>query len=146
MKKQTNENGFTLVELIVIIAVSAIFFLSAIQLSLSISQMSADGSQRAIASNIAYKNLRKFANGSKPLFYDCALYGGAEYPMALDPTPNINSMLPGATVNEVVLVSAPYGCGGDPTVSGMPIRVQSQVTYGPDSNRKTITHATYATY
>lgn len=145
MNSDQTSFGFSLVELIIIISVSAVFFLSAIQLSLAISQMASDGSQRTVASNLAYKNLRKFANGAKPIFYDCAGSNGAEYQMTFDPTPNIDSMLPGAPVQEIVMVSAPYGCGTD-TTSGMPIRVQSQIIYGPSNNRKTITHATYATY
>ncbi|HXH04819.1 MAG TPA: hypothetical protein VNI82_00120 [Candidatus Nitrosotenuis sp.] len=134
------QQGFTIVELIVIITVSAVFFLSAIQLSLSISSMAADGSQRTVASNVAYKNLRKYANGAKPSWYDCVTYGNGPYTLltSTDPIDGLPS-----PVTQTIVASAPYGCGNGAT-SGMPIRVQAQIIYGP--SQRTITHATYATY
>ena len=84
--------------------------------------------------------MRSYANGRSPLWYDCVTYGNG--PQTLLNTTGKYTGLPG-TVTQSVVATAPYGCTATGE-RGTPIRIQSKVTYGPQS--KVVTHATYAAY
>lgn len=155
----SNQSGFTIPELLAIILVASLFALSAFQLNQSISNMAGVSSRNTTASNLAYSNLRKYANGAKPLWFNCIgdetgesaadpnLSDAKTYPNApgqqlLNSTSStpINNLT--APVIQKVFATAPYGCGL--SGSGLPIRIQSQITYGNPA--RTITHATFVTY
>ena len=154
-----SRNGFKVVEMVVTIVVSGLLILSIFQVIGSTNNLSIEATRRTIASNIAYNNMRKYANGKKPMWFQCIgddasettppFSDGKTKPNATGQvlmtitSPGKKDILP-APVTETVIAVAPYGCGS--SASGLPIRVQSQVTYGVGTAQKTITHATYVTY
>jgi len=153
-----NQQGFTVVEMIIVIIVGALFATTAFQLFSTINVVAVDTSRRALASNIAYNNMRSYANGQKPLWFDCigdesgentppfsdGTRSGATGQVLLNRTSTDGiKNLPGPTVENVIAI-APYGCGE--TGAGLPIRVQSKVIYGSPGKERTTTHATYVSY
>ena len=86
--------------------------------------------------------MRKYVNGAPPTWFLCTdPLPGAVQQVLLDSEGHI-SELPGTTKQKVV-ASAPYGCGDAVSSLGMPIRVESVVTYG---NGKRVTHVAYAAF
>jgi len=153
------QSGFTVIELVIAITISGVIVVSLMQLFSAINNLSTESSRRAIASNIAYNNMRKYANGQKPTWFDCIgdeagettppfsdgkTKPGATGQILLNVTSTtIIQTLPPPVVQYVIAV-APYGCGN--SGPGQPIRVQSQLTYGQGQSQRTITHATYVSY
>lgn len=151
-------DGFTIVELIVVIVFSAGFILSISQLITYVNQSATESTRRTIASNLAYNNLRQFANGTSPLWFDCsgddagdsAPYSDGKTKPSATGQVLLNQTSSSAAVQQLpppviqkTYAIAPYGCGN--SAEGMPIRIQSEVTYGKPPG-KTIVHATYVGY
>ena len=122
-----------------------------------INSSATDTRQQEAASALAYNNLRMYSNGEKPRWFDCIgdestektppFSDGKSKPNAtgqvlleISSTSPVSN-LPAPVIQKVVAV-APYGCGE--SAAGMPIRVQSEVVYGP--NKRKMVHATYVTY
>lgn len=154
-----HQSGVSTVELIIVLIVAGLFAISSFQLIASINDVAGSATLRSRASNLAYNNLRQFANGTQPLWFECIGDIAAERPptysgatsdaksvpsstgqVLLNTSTNVAG-LPGTVIQKVIAI-APYGCGDSGT--GMPIRIQSQVQYG--NPQRTITHATYASY
>lgn len=160
MKKTSNEAGYTLVELIITILIAAMFISIISQMNSFVINIATSAHRTEMASNLAYNNLRIYANGQPPLWFECngddttdtattanPYNDGAKHPDATG-TLLINSTsttsiydLPPPVIQKVAAV-APYGCGN--TISGMPVRIVSTVTYG--SPAKKVIHATYIGY
>ena len=155
MKNYSRQNGFTIVELIVTIVVAGIFIGIISQMNGFVVNTATNSRRFETASNLAYNNLRIYANGQKATWFDCI---GDEASEKTAPFTDGKSK-PDATgkdilhltssasglpdpVIQTVNVLAPYGCGL--SASGMPIRVVSTVTYG--SPAKKVVHATYVSY
>lgn len=152
-------HGYTVVELVVTIALASMLTLSIFQLVSVANNLASDTSRRYTASNIAYNNMRKYANYKKPLWFECIgddsgettppfsdgkTKPGATGQVLLNMTSSESvEQLPPPVVQSVVAV-APYGCGV--SGPGQPIRVQSQITYGSGLFNRTVTHATYVSY
>ena len=150
--------GFTLIEVLTTVVVAALFLIAIFQLMTVVTTLSARSSYRTAASNLAYNNLRLYANGQPPLWFDCiGDEAGEDTPPFSDGTrsgatgqvlvsttseTSVQSLPP--PVSQSVVAVAPYGCGESGL--GLPIRVQSQVTFGPPTNSTTVTHATYVSY
>ena len=129
-----NEKGFTIVEVAVTLLVTSVFVAGIIRLQTSVSQLSIQQVQHRIASDIAYNNLRKYVNENPPTWFACEVVGGVAKPKTLiDKTAAVEG-----------LATAPYLCGGGTSGIGMPIRVESTVTYGPDHRK--VTHVSYAAF
>lgn len=160
--------GFTIVELIVSIMVAGIFIGIISSMSTSIITLALDAQRFETASNLAYNNLRLYANGQRSSAFKFNCNGddasdtattsspftdGYKHPDAtgqtLLDTTNPVSGLPGP-VHQTVTAIAPYGCGNDVqsgasgTTSIMPVRVTSTITYGSSSRK--VVHATYVDY
>ena len=139
----SDQAGFTLVEVLVTIIVAALFVVTITQLSVSQSKLTNNVNSYNNADLLAYNNLRTYAYGKAPTWFDCTYASGSPQPMILinksDPVEGIRP-----PVVQSVVATAPYGCGGGSSGIGYPIKVVSTVTYGPDA--KVIVHATYATY
>ena len=156
MKKN---RGFTVVELVIAITISGVFTIGIFQLFSGINHLSTESSSCTIASNIAYNNMRKYANGQKPLWFNCIgdeagettppFSDGKSKPTATGQelmnitTNSLVQTLPPPVIESVIAI-APYGCGN--SAPGQPIRVQAQVKFGQGSKQRTITHATYVSY
>ncbi len=147
MKHTSQQEGFTLVELIVTIVVTGMFIAVIGQLS-SFAVITATNANRfEAASNLAYNNLRLYANGdSASRWFTCSTTtDGRTSPNSTGQSLiNTTSSVPidnlPPPVIQTVTALAPYGCGS--TGNGMPVRVVSTVTYG--SPAKKVVHATYA--
>lgn len=138
--KQTNktEGGFSAVELLLTLFIAAAFVGSFYQLYTSIAQTNASARLRAVASDVAYSNLRKYT--SKPSFTcntttDLTVDANAAG-QVLSQTTDTNSTLLTNPYIQTIRVYAPRGCG-----SSLPALVVSTVEYGTPSQK--VTHATY---
>lgn len=138
-----HEKGFTIVEVAITLLVVSVLVVGIIRLQMSVSQLSIQQVQHRIASDIAYNNLRKYVNENPPTWFACEVVGGVAKPKTLiDKTAAIEGLA--APVLQKVVATAPYLCGGGTSGIGMPIRVESTVTYGPD--RRKVTHVSYAAF
>ncbi len=138
------ENGFTLIEVVVTMLVTVMLIIGMVQIQSSVSQLSIQQNQQRIASELAYNNLRKYVNDNPPSWFQCEINGGNAQPQTLiDDSGGSVDGLP-SPVSQKVVATAPYLCGGGTTGIGMPIRVESTVTYGPDGRK--VTHASYAAF
>jgi hypothetical protein len=142
-KRNGKAAGFTIVEVVVTLVVSTIFIVGIIHLQTSVSQLSIQQVQRRIASDLAYNNLRKYANDNQPTWFRCEVAGGVAKPNVLI---NGNITVRGlpSPVSQKVVATAPYLCGGGTGGVGMPIRIESVVTYG--SNHRKVVHVSYAAF
>lgn len=140
---KSDQSGFTLVEVLVTIIVATLFVVSISQLEITQSKLAANANDYNAADLLAYNNLRTYAYGKSPTWFDCTYSGGNPEPMTLISKSDAIQGLP-APVIQTVTATAPYGCGGGSAGIGYPIKVVSTVTYGPSA--KVIVHATYATY
>ena len=139
----SQEAGFTLVEVVVTMVLSVIMLAAILQIQYNASRLSTIQSQNSTASNLAYNNLRKYVNDSAPNWFTCTISGGQVQAMTLiDETGDVDD-LP-SPVTQKVVATAPYLCGGDTTGLGMPIRVESTVTYG--NGEGSVTHVSYASF
>lgn len=137
------QNGFTVVEVAITIVVAALFIIAISQLQITQSKVSAQLKSKSRADLLAYNNLRTYAYGKSPSWFNCEYSGGVPLVQTLI---NKNEPVEGiaSPVIQTVTASAPYGCGGGSSGIGYPIKVVSKVTYGSPS--KEVVHATYSTY
>lgn len=129
-------DGFTIVELIITILVAGIFLASIFSLFSTVMLFATTTAQRNTASDLAYANMRLYANSAGPTWFTCPATETAAVTVK-NSTGNVPN-LPGS-VQQTVTASALYGCAGDN--SGLPVRVISTVIY--DNGQKRVSHATY---
>lgn len=152
-------HGFTIIEVIITLMVTALFLTLFFQMYLAMESQRVGIARRALASDLAYSNLRKFT--TRPtITCDAAkmdltaadastktgLLLGDETNVA---TPSAYGFLaepPAATsslgrkVQQTVKAYAPQGCSGT-AFTDNPIKLESTITYGP--NRDIVVHTTY---
>jgi prepilin-type N-terminal cleavage/methylation domain-containing protein len=123
-----NQAGFSAVELLITLFIAAVFVSTGYQLYSVVIKNGSETNQRAIASGIAYENLRRYAPKSTN---PCT-------PLAPSPTPTIptGTNLPNAAI--AVTYSCPYGSGG---TGGLVTRVAVSVTYG--NPQQEVVHAIF---
>jgi len=143
IKKLYQMSGFTIVEVVVTIVITTLFIITISQLAMAQSQISSTMTAYNKADLLAYNNLRTYAYGKAPSWFDCVYSGGSPNAMTLISTTDPVEGIPGP-VSQTVIATAPYGCGGDSSGIGYPIKVVSTVTYGPSA--EVVVHATYSTY
>lgn len=137
------QRGFTIVEVLVTLAAASLFISAIYMLQITQIKLAKSVSSYSNADQLAYNNLRVFANGKSPTWFTCNYVSGSPAAMTLkSSTDAVNGITP--PVTQTVTATAPYGCGGGSSGLGYPIRVISSVTYGPAG--KTVVHATYASY
>jgi len=142
MVKVRTDEGFTIVEVVVTLLFISIISLGILTMHTQVSILSIINRQEQKASYLAYDNMRKYVNGSPPTWFLCTnQMPGVAQQVLLDLEGPV-SELPGTTKQKVV-ASAPYGCGNAVSSLGMPIRVESVVTYG---NGKKVAHVAYAAF
>lgn len=148
MRKQPDETGFTTIEVIVVIIVAASLIASISQMISYVGNTAQDTHRQEVARNLAYNNMRIYANGRQPLWFTCSpATNGVQNPngagqVLINTTSNSSINNLPAPVRQKVTAFAPYGCGSDG--SGMPVRVISEVSYGNPA--KEAVHATYVGY
>ncbi|HEU5121940.1 MAG TPA: prepilin-type N-terminal cleavage/methylation domain-containing protein [Candidatus Saccharimonadales bacterium] len=122
------QDGFSAVELLITLFIAAIFVATGYQLYSVIIKNGAETNQRAIASGIAYENLRRYAPKSTN---PCT-------PVTPNPTPSIpaNSSLANSSIT--VSYTCPYGAGG---TGGLVTRVAVSVKYG--NPQQEVVHAIF---
>ncbi len=142
-QRVSEQSGFTLVEVLVTIIVATLFVVTISQLTTAQSKVTSNVNAYNTADLLAYNNLRTYAYGKAPTWFDCNYTGANPDAMTLIAKTDPVAGLP-APVTQSVIATAPYGCGGGSSGIGYPIKVVSTVTYGPSA--KVVVHATYATY
>lgn len=163
----SRQAGFTTIELLVTILVTASLVATISQLLGFIGNLAVTAQNDEIASNVAYNNMRLYASGQQAkLWFVCngddasdtnttiPFSDANKYPSTTGQqlinttyTNAYNNLPPPVVVT--VMATAPYGCGNDvqsglAVPSNMPIRVISTVTYGSPSRK--VVHATYVPY
>jgi prepilin-type N-terminal cleavage/methylation domain-containing protein len=141
--RSLHTEGFTLVEVLISIVIAAVFIGAIAQISITQNTISSLTTSYDNADLLAYNNLRTYAYGKSPSWFQCVYSSGSPLPMTLLSSSAAVSGIP-SPVTQTVTATAPYGCGGSSSGIGYPIKVQSTVTYG--SSGKTVVHATYSTY
>lgn len=125
MSQRKRENGFSAAELLVTLFIGAVLILAAYQLFSVVTNDSGAAKQRAVASNLAYQNLRLYA----------ARVGITCSTSTASPTPPNNTGLVSPSIS--VQNSCPYGTSSPLT------KVQVTVRYG--NPQEGVVHAMYAT-
>lgn len=155
-----HENGFTIVEIVVTLALTSLFLMFFFQMYLATESQRINVARQAQASDIAYSNLRKITARPAGITCDAAKMDltatdGATKPGLLigdqtnmstpsvfgfvaEPEPAIKGL--GGNVEQIMKVYAPRGCDGT-AFADNPIKLESTVMYGP--NREKVTHAIY---
>lgn len=131
----TLEAGFSAVELLITLFIGVAFVATGYQLYSAVLGDGGAARSRAIASNIAYENLREQAGSTSPPACSTT-------PTVSSITPPTNSGLDNPTITATI--SAPQGCNGGGW-SGTLMLVQVIVQYGPanPTPRPKVTHAIY---
>jgi len=133
--------GFTIIEVIVTIVIGVLLLLGILQVTILSTGISASESYFTTASNLAYSNLRQFANGGPPSWFLCQdLNDGWGYSKQELYSTSSVSGLPDPVTQSVVATPV-RSCT---SYSSTPIQVVSTVTYGPTS--QVVTHVSYAGY
>lgn len=134
-----HELGFSLVEVMVAVVLAGVIFVGLFASISSIFAITEGSSQRFNASNLAYSNMRIFADGSAPTWFMCDT-NDETAPVTILSTTGQVANLP-SDVIQVVTATAPYGCDGG--AKGYPILVTSRVEL---ANGIEVEHATYTTF
>jgi Tfp pilus assembly protein FimT len=153
MKQPVDTAGFTIVEVVVTLAVTALFLTLFFQLYLTMESQRIGVARQAQASDIAYSNLRKFT--TRPGIGVCTsdmdmtvgtpqgLLLGDEtgtvmtYGFTAEPSDTTRGL--GGNVHQTVRAFAPKGCGS--AYATTPIKIESTVSYGTNGDK--VTHANY---
>lgn len=155
MKPSTRNSGFTAVEMLVTILVASIFLLAVVTLFIAVTQSLAMARSRAVANDIGYSYLRKYASAnSSPDWFVCDTTSGSANTNDLTVNGNATGQvlesgtltttdtgLP-SPVSYTVRALAIYGCNG--VNLKKPLRVEATVTFGPNST--SVRHSTLVGY
>jgi Tfp pilus assembly protein PilX len=137
------QEGFTLVEVFVTIVIATLFIIAISQLYITQVRISTSVTSYNNADILASNNLRTYAYGKAPSWFNCTYTGQTPNAMnLLTSTSDVSGIQ--SPVSQSVVATAPYGCGGSSSGIGYPIKVVSKVTFGKEG--KTVVHATYSTY
>ena len=139
MSQAKYSQGFTLIEAIVTIVVASIIIVGLLTSMATIFGISAGSAQRTKASNLAYANMRLYADGTPPVWFECDTSNQKKIYPVLEKIDQQDG-LPG-DVTQKVTAQAVYGCADADNRQGFPIKVTSSVQL---ENGKLISHATYA--
>lgn len=157
-------NGFTIVEVIVTLVVTSLFIWFFFQSYLVMESQRVTVAQRALASDIAYTNLKKFSIRT-PLMNDKTRCNDTTMDITTTNAENKDGLLLGnetnntitslygfmaetgeatakleSPVKQTVLAYATHGCADD-NFTDYPLMIISKVTYG--TNNEEVSHASY---
>lgn len=133
------QSGYTLIEILVTVVLASVIFVGLFSSLSSIFYISERSLQHTTASNLAYANLRLFADGNQPTWFSCNSSNQTAPITLLDRSESIDG-LPGS-VQQTVTATAAYGCDGGRV--GYPIIVESTVSL---TGGREVSHATYASF
>lgn len=165
MKQSSNSSGFTIVEVVTTLAVVALFLTFFFQMYLAMESQRIGVARHALASDLAYSNLRKFS--VRPSLTvsqtECeakmdltaadiatnpktGLLLGDEtnsatpsgYGFLAEPTTITKGL--GGNVTQKVVAFAPKGCSGS-NLTNNPLKIESTVSYGLNGDK--VVHASY---
>lgn len=160
MKVPEHETGFTIVEVIVTLAITSLFLTFFFMMFLTMESQRIAVARQALASDIAYSNLRKFTNAATLAALQCTTNMDLTLPnpdqkqgelvgsQADEVTANSFGFLAepsaitkqlGTGASQSIRAFAPKGCTGTTINSGL-IKVESTVTYGTNGK---VVHASY---
>lgn len=127
MTHQEEQDGFTIVELLVTLFVAAAFIATGYQLYYVITRDGSGARNQALASNLAYDYIRRYStSASKPCLETTAT-----------PSPPSPSEIPNPEIS--VEVTCPYGANTQTS------KIAVTVKYGTSSPKQEVTNALYVT-
>lgn len=135
MKHTPHSGGFTLVEAMTTIFVASIFLVTIYNVYILSVASSDDVRRFSVANDLAYANLRKYANNQTNGGYSCPADGTSTVTVLNSDT--TISGIPGA-VKQNVTIQPIANCVA---YSFVPALVTSTITYGPDNEK--VAHAVY---
>ncbi len=148
-QKNSDETGFTVVEVVVTLVITSLFLAFFFQLYLVGESQRVKVSQQTTASNISYANLNKVVsrsfvetNSSAPVACDTTAGSVNRNNLSINPSASGSNLTAAITLEsatgygQTVTAFFPRGCG-----LNMPVKIESAVTYG--SPEETVIHATY---
>lgn len=152
--------GFTIIEVIVALAITSLFLTFFFQMYLAMESQRIGVARQALASDLAYSNLRKVT--SRPAGLPCdaakmdlsAADGAAKQGLLLGDQTNVSTPSSfgflaepdsavkslGGNVQQLVKAYAPRGCTGT-AFTDNPVKIESTVIYG--SKAEKVIHAVY---
>lgn len=145
-----NTSGFTVVEVIVTLAITALFLSLFFQMYLAAEAHRLAVARRVTASDIAYSNLRKITarstvaasapcdsstSGNQNNLMINQSAAGSTISSLISPEPTTGLS---GTVDQIITAYYPRGC--DPN---MPIKIEATTVYGTDSPQERVVHASY---
>jgi len=156
----SRQNGFTIVEIVVTLAMVSLFLTFFFQMFLATESQRIGVARQAQASDLAYSNLRKVTTRPAGLPCDAAKMdltatdGASKEGLLIGDqsnvsTPSLFGFLAepaaatktlGGNVEQIMKVYAPRGCAGTAFID-TPVKVESIVIYGP--KRDKVVHASY---
>ncbi len=145
-----SNSGFTVVEVVVTLAISALFLSLFFEMYLAAESHRLGVARRVTASDITYSNLRKITSrstvtGSAPcdtnttanqnnlMINEAAAGSNISSLISPEPTTGLNG-----GVDQIVTAYYPRGC--DPN---MPIKIEATTVYGTNSPQERVVHASY---
>lgn len=151
MKMQ--EKGFTIIEVVVTLAVVTLFLSFFFQMYLAMESQRISVARQALASDIAYSNLRKFTVRPN-IPCDAATMdisggtagktggnlgdeNGSTYSFVAEPVDALAGL--GGNVHQTMRAFAPKGCGAE--FATTPLKIEATVTYGTSGGK--VVHASY---
>jgi prepilin-type N-terminal cleavage/methylation domain-containing protein len=121
----SSQEGFTVIEMLVTVIVSAIFAFMFYQLFINSSKLNSVARRDALASEIAYSNLKKYPTAaSVGGVANCASPDASTTTTATNIYPDIGQ------VSETIIISWPFACT-NPDIA----KIESSVTYKGNSNK-----------
>lgn len=133
------QSGFTLIELLIAIVITSVVFVGLASSLTSIFSITEGSAQRTKLNDLAYANMRLYADGNKPTWFSCNVSNQTAPITLINETGEVEGFP--VDVTQTVTVTAVYGCDG--SKKGYPLLVESTATL---SNGRSSSHATYTSY
>jgi len=145
--KYQKQNGFTAIELLITIIVAGLFAVTFYQLFITINTSISTSKQRALANDLSYSYLRKYASVTAPTITCNTTTDVTQNATAAGVTLESGTLTREATglpspITYQVVALAIYGCKDSHTQS--PLKIEAQVRFGPDNIL--IKHGTLVSY
>ena len=131
INQHSNDAGFSAVELLITLFIAVAFVVTGYQLYSIVVGDGGEARARAIASNLAYENLRRVSATTPPC---------PASPTTTAITAPAGSGLDRPAISQVI--SAPKGCTSGAWTDKI-MKVQINIIYGPNENRQEVSHAVY---
>lgn len=138
-REPSAEKGFTLIEIIVTLAVVSVFIFGIIQIFILLDSQRMNVARQAKSSDLAYSYLRNYNTRPADPANPSLLLPCRTTDQTLVSNRDVTSEVGGGAARLTITASAPEGCSGTDFAKGV-IKIEAVITY--NGNRE-VRHATY---